>query len=77
MSDVKKSTQGAVAHFDGMVWPIPSDRVARVEWALRHGTPTRLDLMLAAEVIAAYRQMVNDPRSKREHVVRTLREVMR
>lgn len=52
-------------------------------YALRHGDPQlspeerrrREDVMVAASVIAAYRHLVWCPRSKREAVIRQLREV--
>lgn len=77
MTDVTTSTDGAMAFFDGMTWPVPSFLLGYVEHALRHGTATAQEMQLAASVMRAYRQMVNDPRTKREHVIRTLRKVMK
>lgn len=61
------------ARFDTMVWPIPDGDMSELEWRLRHGIPTEADVMAAAGVIAAYRQMVNDPEKKRRVVIRHLR----
>lgn len=77
MTDLKKSKDGAWASFDGMTWPVPSERLGDAEHALRYGEFERADLLIAAAVIAAYRQMVNDPKYKRDHVVRRLREAMK
>lgn len=77
MTDVKVVGKGSVARFDGMSWPVPGERLDEVEHALRYGTPSRSEMLLAASVLEAYRQMVTDPRTKREHVIRTLRKVMR
>lgn len=77
MSDLKKSKDGAWARFDEMTWPMPSERLDEVEHTLRYGEPSRSDLLKAASVIAAYRQMVSDPRRKRDAVVRRLREAMK
>ena len=77
MSDLKKSKDGAWASFDGMTWPLPSERLGEAEGNLRHGEATRADILLAASVIRAYRQMVNDPKRKRDAVVRRLREAMK
>lgn len=77
MTDVKMSPNGAWAQFDNMSWPVPGGRLDALEYLLRYGGPSHSDLLWAASVIAAYRQMVMDPRTKREHVIRTLRKVMR
>lgn len=55
----------------------------QLPYALRHGDPRlspkerrhREDILVAASVIAAYRHLVWCPRSKREAVIRRLREV--
>lgn len=56
-----------------MVWPCPGRELDDVEYSLRHGTPTRSQLMVAASVMAAYRQMILDTAKKRAYVVRSLR----
>lgn len=62
------------ARFDTMAWPRPDVAMAEIEWRLRHGTPSKADIMAAASVISAYRQMVFDPEKKRRVVIRHLRE---
>lgn len=76
MSDLRTSKYGAWAWFDNMTWPVPSDRVREAEHRLRIGEATRADILIAASVIAAYRQMILDPKRKRDAVVRRLREAM-
>lgn len=61
------------AHFDGMCWPRPCDALDEVQHRLRYGTPSRSDLLVAAEVIAAYDALVNAPERKRRDVVRAIR----
>lgn len=46
------------------VWPLVVDRDRDVEWLLRYGTPTRWDMLAAAEVIAAYRALIEDGTTK-------------
>lgn len=59
----------------GMAWANPlSRRAGEVQWALTHGVATREDLLAAASLIGAYKQMVMDPREKRQQVVAALRE---
>jgi hypothetical protein len=61
--------------FDEMVWPDPhklSDLAWRLTWS--PDSITCADKMLLTSVIQAYRQIVIDPRAKREHVCRKLRE---
>lgn len=59
---------------DCMTWPCPCADMSAVEWRLRHSTPSQSDLMVAASVMAAYRQMVEDPTHKRQMIVRELRQ---
>ncbi len=61
------------AHFDGMCWPLAGSRLSDLEWQLRYGKPTRSQLLMAASVLSAYRQMVSDPKAKRETVIREIR----
>jgi hypothetical protein len=65
------------ATFDGMVWNLPGEYMSDVEWALRYGQPTKQQLLYAAGVIEAYRQMVADPEEKRRKVIRALRSAQR
>lgn len=41
-------------------WPLIPDDDHGLEWTLRYGTPTRSDMLCAAEVIAAYRALTGD-----------------
>ena len=56
-----------------MSWPGVGDDWAQLEWTLRHGQPTRSDILAAAACLDAYRALVWAPRKKRDHVVRELR----
>ena len=60
--------------FNGMSWPCPCDRMDALEYTLRYGEPTKSDLLLAASVLSAYRQMVRDPVKKRQKVIAELRK---
>jgi hypothetical protein len=61
-------------HFQGMTWPHPDDPTG-IEWRLRHGEPTRSDLLVAASYIAAYRQLVvTDNRRRRDQKIRAIRD---
>ena len=57
-----------------MMWPAPCARMDEIEWRLRYGQPTHVDQMGAASIIAAYRQMVSDPQTKRNMVISELRK---
>ena len=59
---------------DCMTWPCPGVELSGVEWRIRHSTPSRSDMMVAASVMAAYRQMIEDPAHKRQMIVRELRQ---
>lgn len=63
-------------NFGEMAWPAPGERMDEIEHALRYGTPSRKDVLAAASIIAAYRELVNAPRKKRDHVVRKLRSAL-
>lgn len=66
---------GYAAIFDDMTWPRADNSTGNIEYAIRHGpNPSRSDVMIAASTMAAYRELVWCPRSKREAVVRRLRE---
>ena len=54
-----------------MSWPA-LDNLADLEWQLRYGNPEAVRFA-AASVVAAYQQMVRDPRTKRDAVIRCLR----
>jgi hypothetical protein len=58
-------------HFDGMAWPNPDDPL-EVEQALRYGEPTTEQRMVAASMIAAYKQLVEDNSRRRARMVREI-----
>jgi hypothetical protein len=62
----------AFLHFDDMTWPNPEDPLM-IEWKLRHGEPTKNELMVAASMIAAYKQLVYDTVARRNAKVRGIR----
>lgn len=64
--------QPGFLHFDDMTWPNPEDPLM-VEWKLRHGEPTKSDLMVAASMIAAYKQLVYDTQTRRNAKARGIR----
>lgn len=76
---VEVSTSGLSAFFDGMTWPTAGVKMGDAEYTLRHGSyrASRPLVLTAASVLAAYRELVNCPRTKREAVVRRLREAER
>ena len=51
MPDIKKGPH--YAHFDGMCWPLPSERIRDIDYKMRHFPQglTRGDILLAAEDI--------------------------
>ena len=59
---------------DGSSWPDPR-HVADLEWRLRHGEPTRGDVLDAASVLLDYRLLCNVPSMARK--LPMLRRVMR
>lgn len=73
---MKTTRDWAYAFFGDMTWPVPGARLDEAEHRLRHGEATREDVLLAASVMAAYRQMMTDPETKRRTVVRQVREAM-
>lgn len=68
---------GLSAVFDGMTWPRADNATGNLEWRLRHAPEsiTPANYCSLASIIAAYRELVRCPRTKREAVVRVLREV--
>ena len=64
------------ARFDGMCWPCPGPALDRLQDSLRYekAPPNSSDRMVAASVIAAYKQMIGDTRAKRQRVVTALRK---
>lgn len=62
------------AHFDNMTWPLPN---GELEWRLRYAPNIPLrDRLVAASILSAYAQMVGDPTTKRQKVVRALRAAL-
>ena len=59
--------------FDGMTWPNPDDP-REIEWKLRYGVPTRSELNAAAEMVAAYKQLVYLPQRSRNARVSGIRK---
>lgn len=63
-------------YFDGMGWPNP-ERTAQLEYRLRYGPGlTRGDQLVAASVMAAYRQLIELPRDSRQEVIKGIRAAL-
>ncbi len=62
--------------FADMAWPHPDDPL-EVEWSLRYGSPSREQMMVAASIVAAYRQLVADPVRRRNETIAGLRRAVR
>lgn len=58
----------------GTYWPRVggSDEANGIEWTLRYGVPSRSDLLLAAEIVAAYDVLIHG-RQPRESLARARR----
>lgn len=54
------------------VWPNPNDPT-EVQDRLRYGNPSQSDLLIAASVMRAYRELVALPSRRRSEIVRDLR----
>lgn len=69
------------ARFHDQAWPKPNGELS---WRLRyhyaekaeHSTQERTDMYLAAEITAAYRELIEMPERQRRVVVRELRRAM-
>lgn len=61
--------------FDGMTWPNPIDPLD-VEWSLRYSTPTPAQLRVAASMIAAYKQLVEDSKMRRDAKIAGIRRAL-
>lgn len=59
--------------FDDMTWPNPDDPMD-IEWKLRYGQPTQSERHIAASMIAAYKQLVNDPQRRRNEKIAGIRK---
>lgn len=58
-------------------WSAPTAQAAsELEWTLRHGAPTREDLLCAASILNAYRHLLTHPAGT-EVVVKQLRQLRR
>lgn len=68
-------TMSATVRFDEMSWPAIGRDLAMLEWRLRYAPESLMasDHVLAAAVLAAYRDLATCPRAKRERVTRELR----
>ncbi len=66
----------AYLHFGKMTWPHPHDPL-EVEWSLRYGAPSREQMRTAASIIAAYRELVDEPVRRRNEKIAGLRRAMR
>jgi hypothetical protein len=67
----------AYRNFDGMCWPAPGERLAEVANSLAHAVAfaeMRRDLLVAASVIEAYRELILLPATKRNAIIRELRK---
>jgi len=65
-------------HFGGMCWPTPDVKMYNLERRLRFGTGeiTHDERRAVAAVLEAYRQMIFDPRRKRDRVIAEIRAEM-
>ena len=63
---------------EDMVWPLPD---GDLEYALRYVRPSaelsEVSRFRAADILAAYAQMVRDPQKKRQMVIREIRKALR
>lgn len=64
--------------FGGMTWPAPCERISEIEWRLRNYEPdaslSMEDRLVAASVIAAYRDLIYKPIARRNSIMRELRK---
>lgn len=78
MTTSKQSQLAPFRNFNGMCWPVPCNRLEELEDALRYEPKTAWlnmkDRLLAASVIAAYRDLVWSTNAKRNEVSRELRK---
>jgi hypothetical protein len=72
--DPKMVADNQYLSFDGMTWPTAGTAIAQLERVLRYGTPTKSQLLVAASVLAAYRQLIWDNQSKRQRVIGAIRK---
>lgn len=48
-----------------MNWPADNSEMGVLEWTLRYSKPTTQDLLVAASVVAAYRNLIDLPQKRR------------
>lgn len=70
-------SESGMVRVDGRLWPCPSLRWNFLDWALRDGKPTKDDLYYAADVLEAYRCLVEGPVKQRATVLGRLRRIVR
>lgn len=65
------------ADIGDMHWPRAGNRCGDIEWKMRHAPDslTSSDLLVAASILAAYRELIFCTREKRQAVVAALRAV--
>ena len=63
-----------IDNFDGMAWPNAYPEMGDLENRLRFGEAQEGDAMMAATIIAAYRELLTCRAGKRAAIVRALRE---
>jgi hypothetical protein len=65
-------------NFNGMCWPVPCDRLEDLEHSLRYNPKaavfTMEDRLLAASVIAAYKDLIWSTDKRRTAIARELRK---
>lgn len=69
------------ARFDGMTWPLPpygSNAGCGLGWRLRYAQEqlTQTELYRAAEIVAAYGELIWKPQRVRDRVIAELRKAM-
>ena len=64
-------------HFDGMCWPVPCERLHSLEHSFRYqprgAVYSMEDRLLAASVIAAYKDLIQKPNIRRNAICKELR----
>lgn len=76
-SAVKSIADGKWVTFDGMMWPGTGQPLHELEYVLRYGAPTKLELLRAASIVHAYGVLVHDPETKRRRVICAIRSVLK
>ena len=63
------------AHFDGMAWPIPDEKISDVNWRLRHqqGEISINDRLIAASILSAYADLIAKTNKERNHIVSNIK----